>query len=231
MSQQRGYGQFCPVAKGAEIFAERWTPLVIRELLCGSHRFNDLRRGVPKMSSSVLSQRLKELEWAGVVERHRAKGERSWGYFLTDAGEALRPIVEALGAWGHEYMRSQMGRNELDEGLLMWDIRRGVNVELMPAGRVVIYFELSGLPSNRKYWWLVKDRGEVDLCNEDPGFDVDLAVMTDLRTMTRVWMGDVDVREAIAAGKLELKGSSSLRRSFRRWIGLSLFAHVQPHKG
>jgi len=141
MRQERGYGQFCPVAKGAEMFAERWTPLVIRELLCGSHRFNEIRRGVPKMSSSVLSQRLKELEWAGVVERHRAKGERSWGYFLTDAGEALRPLVETLGAWGHEYMRSQMGDNELDEGLLMWDIRRGVKVEQMPAGRVVIFFE------------------------------------------------------------------------------------------
>jgi DNA-binding HxlR family transcriptional regulator len=191
MARKKGYGQFCPVAKASEIIAERWTPLVLRELLCGSQRFNDIRRGVPLMSPSLLSQRLKELEWAGVIERRATPEDRGWEYCLTEAGESLRPIVEMLGFWGDRFARSQMRGDDLDPGL---------------------------------YWWLVKDRDGVDLCMKDPGFDVDLTLSADLRTMTRVWMGDFEIREALGSGKLKLEGSAALKKTFRRWIGLSFFA-------
>jgi DNA-binding HxlR family transcriptional regulator len=226
MVRKKGYGQFCPVAKASEIIAERWTPLVLRELLCGSQRFNDIRRGVPLMSPSLLSQRLKELEWAGIIERRAAPEDRGWEYCLTEAGESLRPIVEQLGFWGDRFARSQMKGDDLDPGLLMWDVRRGVKADHLPDGRVVIFFELSGAPKNKKYWWLVKDRDGVDLCMKDPGFDVDLTLSADLRTMTRVWMGDFEIREALGSGKLKLEGSAALKKSFRRWIGLSFFAQA-----
>ena len=232
MARKKGYGQFCPVAKACEVIAERWTPLVLRELLCGSRRFNDLRRGVPLMSSSLLSQRLKELEWAGVIERQSEEGEeRKSGYYLTDAGEALRPIIESLGAWGHQFTRSDMKGDDLDAGLLMWDIRRRVSIADMPSGRFVVHFELSGAPRSKKFWWLVKDDEDIDLCLKDPGYDVDLTILTDLRTMTQVWMGDVKVSEALRSKKLNLEGTTTVQRGIGRWLGLSFFAPIKPQDG
>lgn len=224
MARRKGYGQFCPVAKAAEIVAERWTPLIVRELLCGSHRFNDLRRGLPLMSPTLLSQRLKELEWAGIVERRDSGSERGVEYHLTEAGQALRPVIELMGDWGQQFARSHMGRDDLDPGLLMWDMRRRLNVDTFPTERAVIHFEFSRVPSSKRDWWLVVDQGEVDLCLKDPGFDVDLYVATDIETMARVWLGKIDVRSAVHSGALELEGSAPLRRSIHRWLGLSLFA-------
>lgn len=226
MTRKKGYGQFCPVAKAAEVLAERWTPLVVRELLCGSERFNDLRRGVPLMSASLLSQRLKELEWAGIVERRQAPGGRGPTYHLTEAGEALRPIIEALGSWGHRFVRSNFEHQDLDPGLLLWDIRRRVQAGHLPPGRIVISFEFPDQPANKRRWWLLKEHEALDICVQDPGFDVDLTVSSDLQTLTRVWLGDIDIAAALHSGALQLEGSTSLRLSFPDWIGLSLFAHV-----
>ena len=202
--------------------------MVLRELLCGSHRFNDLRRGVPLMSPSLLSQRLKELEWAGIVERRSSPDIRGGEYLLTEAGESLRPIIEMLGYWGDRFARSEMKGDDLDPGLLMWDVRRGIKTEHLPSKRVVIFFQISGVPKNKKYWWFVKDGDEIDLCLKDPGHDIDLNVIADNQTMTRVWMGTLEIKEALISGKLKLEGSSELRKSFPRWIGLSFFA--QPSK-
>lgn len=229
MARRASYGQFCPVSKAAEIVAERWTPLVLRELISDSHRFNDIHRGVPLMSKSLLSKRLKELEQAGMVVRREIPGEGVQGYFLTEAGEALRPIIIALGEWGQRYVRSNFDQKDLDPSLLMWDIRRLVNVNLLPGARTVVEFEFTDQSGPRRKWWLLKEPGadEIDLCLHHPGYEVDLHIQTDLETMTRVWMGDIEVPIALRSGKLKLDGSPALRLSFQDWIGLSIFANVE----
>lgn len=221
---QRGYGQFCPVAKAAEIVTERWTPLVLRELLMGSRRFNDLRRGVPLMSPSLLSQRLKALERAGVITR-RTDGAHP-AYQLTPAGHELRPIIEMLGVWGQRWVRTGVGTadTDLDASLLMWDMRRGIEAPTLP-NRVVVRFDFPDAGPGKKAWWLVID-GAVDLCLTDPGYHVDLRVRTDVRTMTAVWMGDIAFGEAVRTGALTLEGPRTLQRQFPGWLKLSVFANV-----
>ena len=222
----RGYGQFCPVAKGAEVFGERWTALVLRELLCGSTHFSDLHRGVPLMSRSLLSQRLKQLEQIGVV--HRRLGKRGPEYHLTDAGREFAPIVQYLGEWGQRWFRTKFGKEELDVTLLVWDMRRNVKAEAFPAERISVQFDFSDQPVSKRTWWLVTDRGEVDLCATNPGFEVGLFVTTDLRAMTRIWLGDLPLRSAINSGQIELEGSRDLRQRFEQWLGLSGFAAIAP---
>ena len=221
----RGYGQFCPVAKGAEVFAERWTPLVLRELLCGSTHFNDLHRGVPLMSRTLLSLRLKQLEEISVVKRKN--GPKGQEYHLTQAGKEFAPIVACLGEWGQRWFRSKFGPDELDVRTLVWDMRRTVKPDAFPPGRISVQFDFSDLPASKRTWWLVCDQGEVGICPTDPGFEVSLFVATDLRTMTRVWMGDIPVRIAIGSGGIELEGSRDFRQRFERWLGLSGFAGIQ----
>lgn len=224
MSSTRGYGQFCPVAQAAEVIAERWTLLVLRELLSGSHRFNEIRRGVPLMSTSLLSTRLKELERVGVVERRQEPGHRSPTYHLTEAGQALGPIVDAVGRWGMRFLDIRYQQRDLDPSLLMWDIRRRIRADRLPPDRVVIAFEFLDQPSNKRSWWLLKNGDTIDLCLSHPGFDIDLTVKADLETMTRVWLGSLDVPTALRSRRLILEGSSTLRLGFSDWIGLSVFA-------
>jgi len=166
------------MAKAAEIVAERWTLLIIRELLAGSTRFNDLRRGVPKMSPTLLSRRLKELEAAHVIERRELKSEKGvFEYHMTESGKDLRPVVEAMGFWGQKWVEASLSLKNLDPSLLMWDMRRNLNPIPLPDGRTVIQFLYRELPQSKRSWWLViESRGEVDLCWSDPGFDVDLDV-------------------------------------------------------
>ncbi len=223
----KGYGQFCPVAKAAEVFAERWTPLVLRELTCGSTRFNDLRRGVPLMSSTLLSQRLKFLEQEGVIERRRAPSGRGYEYHLTDAGQELQPLIRTMGEWGQRWVRSRFGPEDLDVALLMWDMKRSVRPENFPRRRIVVAFEFTEAPTNKSHWWLVSEQTEVDLCLNDPGYEVDLFIATDVRTMTAVWMGDVPLELAMASGALEAHGPTDLRRRLSAWLGLSAFASIK----
>jgi DNA-binding HxlR family transcriptional regulator len=226
MAAHKGYGQFCPVAKAAEIVAERWTPLVLRELIAGSHRFNDLRRGVPLMSSALLSQRLKELEHAGIIERHAGTG-RSAEYHLSEAGRELRPIIEALGVWGARWTRSRLTREDYDAGLLMWDIRRNIDASRLARDRrTVVEFQLRGAAPALRRWWLVIDSGDVDLCLRDPGYEVDLRVSADLRSMVEIWMGQLSMDTAVKSGKLTIEGDRSLAASFRGSLKLSSFARA-----
>ncbi len=219
-----GYKQFCPVAMAAEILCSRWTMVLMRELIAGSTRFNDLRRGVPKMSPSLLSQRLKELEVSGIVARRALPAERgAYEYVLTDAGRDLRPVVEAMGFWGQKWVESQASLKNLDPSLLMWDMRRNLDPTPLPDQRVVIQFLYPELSTPKRHWWLVVEpQGEVDLCGVDPGFDVDLYVSTDLRTMTAIWMGLTTVREA--RDRLELTGNRQVADNMQTWLGLSPFA-------
>ena len=172
----RGYGQFCPIAKGAEIFAERWVPLILREMLDGSHRFGELRRGIPLISQSLLAQRLRSLERDGVIEARRTPDGRGSEYHLTPAGKALRPVVEALGDWGHQWTFEQLREEDFDPEVLMWFLHRLVDVDTLPERRVVVRFEFH--EGRHRLWWLILHRPGVDLCLRDEGFEVDLYVST-----------------------------------------------------
>lgn len=226
---QGSYGQFCPVAMAAEIICTRWTVLVLRELAAGTTRFNDLRRGLPRMSPALLSQRLKELEDAGVVVRRASR--RDVGvqeYHLTESGRELAPIVEAIGGWGQRWVESELSLQRLDAQLLMWDMRRNLNTDPMPEKRCVVQFQFSDAQEKLKNWWVIVEPGfEVDLCGIDPGHDVDLYVSTDLRTMTAIWMGYDTVRRALSDDRLLLTGNRSLASKMQAWLGLSPLAKVE----
>lgn len=222
----RGYGQFCPVAQAAEVIAERWTPLVIRELLLGSQRFNDIQRGVPLMSPALLTKRLKTLEMCGIIER-RSRAGGGHEYHLTQAGEELRPWVELMGVWGQRWVRRPVTPEEADPALLMWDVRRSINVERLPDERVVVRFDFRGAPKGKRSWWLVLERPEPDLCLSDPGFGVALTVRTDAVTLASVWVGDLDLKGAIRSRLIILEGPSHLRRAFPGWLSLSPVTEVK----
>jgi len=230
MGIKRGYGQFCPVAKAAEIVAERWTPLVLRELLAGSRRFNDLRRGVPLMSQSVLAHRLRELEWAGIVERRSDGSGGPSEYWLTPAGEELRPVIEQLGTWGYRWAQSELDAEDLDAGLLMWDVQRNIRLDQLPPRRVVVEFRFHDAGRGKSLWWLVLEPHAVDLCLKPPGFEVDLTVECDVRTLTLVWLGDVPIGEALRNRALRLEGPRPLRESFPRWLALTPYAATPLHE-
>jgi DNA-binding HxlR family transcriptional regulator len=223
MKNTGGYGQFCPVAMAAEVLCTRWTVLILRELFAGSMRFNELRKGVPLMSPTLLSKRLKELEKYGVIERVRTGEPGIFDYRLTAAGHDLQPIVFGLGFWGQRWVETQSSLKNLDPSLLMWDMRRNLNPTPMPHRRCVVQFVYPELPAKQRYW-LVIDRGTVDLCYIDPGYDVDLYVVGDLRAMTAIWMGLTTVRAEVKAGRLTLTGDADLKRAMQSWLGLSPFA-------
>jgi DNA-binding HxlR family transcriptional regulator len=209
----------------SEMLCTRWTMVLLRELMAGSTRFNDLRRGVPKMSPTLLSQRLRELEAAGIVARRKLKSQRGvFEYHLTEAGRDLRPIVEGIGFWGQRWVETQLSLKNLDPSLLMWDMRRNLNPDPLPDRRTVIQFLYPELPASKRAWWLVVEPGgEVDLCWSDPGFDVDLYVSTDLRTMTAIWMGATTVRKE--TDKIALTGDRGIASTMlQTWLGLSPFA-------
>jgi DNA-binding HxlR family transcriptional regulator len=221
------YGQFCPVAMASEVLTERWTPLVIRELLCGSTRFNDLRRGVPLMSPSLLSKRLKTLERVGVIERRPAAAGQAVEYVLTPAGEELRPIIESMGVWGQRWARADVGARQMDASLLMWDIHRNIVVEALPPERVVVFFHLRGSIDKKSRFWLVLQHGAADVCLADPGYEVDVAVTGHVRTMVDYWMGRIEFSDGVRSGDLEVEGPRRLVRALPTWFGRSLFAPVE----
>jgi DNA-binding HxlR family transcriptional regulator len=208
----------------AEVVCSRWTALVLRELLCGSARFNDLRRGVPLMSPTLLSKRLKELEEAGVIATVPTAQASIVEYKLTEAGEDLRPVIMSLGMWGQRWVESSLSLKNLDPSLLMWDMRRHLVPEPLPSRKCTIQFQYHDLPENRRNWWLVVDGGTVDLCAFDPGFEIDLLVRSPLRTMTAIWMGVAKLRREVEAGNLELDGDPSIAVAMQQWLGLSPFA-------
>lgn len=220
------YSQFCPVAMASEIVCTRWTMVLLRELVAGSTRFNDLRRGVPRMSPALLSKRLKDLEEAGVVARVAIRDEPGvFEYRLTRSGHDLKAVVEAVGIWGQRWVESTLSLKNLDPSLLMWDMRRNINPTPVPKRRCVVQFQYPELSIARRDWWLViEPNQEVDLCSVDPGFDVDLYVTTDLRTMTAIWMGLMPVKEAVSGGKVLLTGNRQLADDMQIWLKLSPFA-------
>lgn len=232
MSEQR-YNQFCPVAMAAEVLGTRWTLVLLRELIAGSTRFNDLRRGVPRMSPTLLSKRLRELEDAGIVERRPAPDEpEHMAYELTRAGRELAPVVEAVGMWGQKWIEAEPSLDNVDPSLLMWDMRRNLDPTPMPDEKTVIAFRYTDQPEERRNWWLIVEPGaEVDLCSIDPGFDIDLFVETNLRCMTAIWMGLTTVSKSAENGQLDLTGDRDLADAMQNWLGLSPFARQKKLAG
>lgn len=217
------YGQFCPVAKAMEVLDERWTLLVVRELLAGSTHFNELRRGVPKMSPALLSKRLRTLERAGVI--HREVDGTRVSYTLTESGRELGDVVQALGAWGVRWVH-RLGEEDLDPHLLMWDVRRTVPVDEWPRARTVLAFRFADVPAPVRRWWLVVSDGEVDVCDYDPGYDVAATVATTLRVMVRLWRGDLTWEQALRSASIEIDGAPSARGAVPRWVGRSTLSSV-----
>ena len=215
------YKQFCPIAMAAEVLCTRWTVPLLRELISGSTRFNDLRRGVPKMSPTLLSRRLKELEEAGVIERRAIRSEKGvFEYRMTEAGEDLQTVVDAIGSWGQKWIDKKQSLKNLDPSFLMWDMRRKLRPTPPPERRTVIEFLYPELPVSRRYYWLVVEpHGEVDLCAVDPGFEVDLYVATDLRTMTAIWLGLTSLEKERA--RVRLSGTRDAARRMQAWLGLN----------
>jgi DNA-binding HxlR family transcriptional regulator len=216
------YSQFCTVARGAEVLGERWTPLVVRELLCGSTRFNDIHRGVPRMSATLLAQRLRKLAELGVVTRRR-RGT-GWEYVLTPAGEELRPIVLQIGHWGARWIGSRLKRDQLDAGFLMWDIRRFVRLDRFPAGRTVIQFVFDDARPRERRWWLVVEGSAADLCRDDPGHDLTVIVKSTVRALTEIWTGDSEANTELATGRVRVIGPERAARQIWTWLGRSVFA-------
>lgn len=228
---QGSYGQFCPVAMAAEIVCTRWTALLLRELLCGSKRFNDLRRGVPRMSPTLLSKRLKELEEWGIVVSLKDERSGTNEYHLTAAGEDLRPIVMSLGVWGQRWVESNLSLRKLDPSLLMWDMRRWIDPKPLPKRRCTIRFRYPELGPGQQNWWLVVEpEGGTDLCLVDPGHDVDVIVTASLRAMTAVWMGLTTLANETARGHMQIDGDRAIIRNMQAWLGLSPFAKEKSRR-
>lgn len=225
----RSYGQFCPVAKAAELFCERWTALIIRDLAAGATRFSELQRGVPLMSPTLLSRRLKQLEAEGVVERRSTAG-RSKTYHLTPAGQEFVPLVWALGTWGQRWTRRQLHDNEIDLGLLIWTLERSVRADAFGQGRTIVRLSFTDQPKGKTNWWFVNEDGRCQLCIDDPGWEVDLYLSCTLADMIRVVRGDLQLGSALDSGRLEALGASRQRRALRRWLNVSPLAKIKSRR-
>lgn len=223
------YKQFCPVAMAAEIICTRWTLIVLREMAMGSTRFNELRRGVPRMSPALLSKRLKELEAAALISRTPAKNSADlYEYRLTPSGLELVPIVKSLGEWGHKWIETEASLKNAEPNLLMWDIRRNIDPAPMPKRRSIIQIIFTDLEALRRNWWIIVEPDhETDLCSKDPGFEVDLYLSTTLCALTEVWMGYKTIARLIDDKKLIFTGPKELEAAFIASLKLSLFAKVE----
>ena len=218
------YCQFCPIAKAAEILCEKWVILVLRELMMGSTRFGQLRQGLPKISPSILSRRLKMLEEQDVISRTKMHGDHNYEYHLTESGEELRPIVLGFGTWGHRWAKNKITNDDLDAGFLLWDMRRRLNVEYFGDERTVIHIEFTDQHKKDRYWWMVIENNDIDLCFEDTGHDPDIIIITSLPVMTNIWLGYEKLNTMTKNGKMKMLGSKAHLKNVSQWIGRSSFA-------
>jgi DNA-binding HxlR family transcriptional regulator len=223
------YRQFCPIAKASEILAERWTFLIVRELLLGSHHFSELERGLTAIPRSLLVHRLRSLESAGLLLRECAANGRTHAYRLTEAGNELAGVLDQLGTWGQRWVNDEIRPQDIDPSLLMWNMRRRLNKHLLPPRRVVVQFDFEGVKSET--YWLIIDRGEIEVCKTNSGFEPDLFVRADVRAMIAVWLGRLDMSHALQVGSIELEGPRELVSAFPDWLALSPFAHVKSARG
>src|SRR4051794_7536424 len=216
------YTDYCPIATGVDVLGDRWTPLVIRELTVGSTGFNEIHRGIPRMSRTLLAQRLRTLEKRGLVRRQSNSTGRVGGYQLTTAGEALSTIVWDIGHWAAEWMFAEPTEEDCDGLSLIWRMHQAANPDKLPATRTVVHLVLTGVGGAEG--WLSIDATGMTVCRDDQGLDVDLAVEADTGQLYRWLMGIVSFRELIAEGHVRLLGPSRLARAFPTWFRPSPFA-------
>ena len=220
----KSFGQFCPLAQATQLLCERWTLLVVRELIAGSTRFSELQKGVPLMSPTLLSTRLKQLCDTGVITKSGEGGKTV--YHLTQAGRELTPIVQLLGAWGHRWVQTSLVVEDLDASLLMWDMRRSVNHDAFPLRRIVVQFEYADASKGATDWWLVSEDGEVDLCLKDPGGEVDIVIRSPLAKMTAVWTCQTTFKDAVRCGDIEVFGDPKLAKKLQDWLQSSALSRL-----
>lgn len=223
----KSYGQFCPVAKAAELFCERWNALIIRDLAAGPRRFSDLKRGVPLMSPSLLSSRLKWLLDEGVVSRE-AEGGRFARYMLTEAGLEFVPLVEALGIWGQRWTRRELKEHEIDLGLLVWSLESATNPTAFGTRRCLIRLELTDQPKAKHFWWFLNAKGKCELCIDDPGGEVNLYLACTLPDAIYLVRGDLKLTTATESQRLEILGDGWAHQAFPEWLNLSPLTQIDP---
>lgn len=223
------YGQFCPIAKAMELLGEKWTMLLVRELLMGGRRFSELQRGLPQISPSLLTKRLQALEDHGMVIKKNISGQKGFEYFPSEPCKELRPLLEQVGHWGMRWLRDQMTEDDFDLELLMLYLQRSIIPDKLVGDETVIRFNFRDV-DEFPTWWIVVSGEDVDVCIRDPGKDVDVYFNVGLRVMCEVWMGDMSYKRAIADGKLELVGLPALTRNVERWLAPSIFAGIPPAK-
>jgi DNA-binding HxlR family transcriptional regulator len=221
------YGQFCPVAKATEVIGDKWTMLIIRELMLGTTRFNDFQRALSRISPTLLTKRLKHLESKGILIRKALSGRKGCDYQLTPAGKELGPMIELLAVWGMRWARGQMTDSELDIEFLMWDLQRRLQTNNLPAGETTLCFNFDEL-EQFKTWWIVICDDEVDLCTQNPGKEVDLYINTTVRTMVEAWEGDIKIKDAQKNGGIKTQGSPKLASTMDKWLGMCLYADIRP---
>ena len=223
----REYGQYCPIAKAAEVIGERWTLLILREIMLGSCRFNEIKRGIPLISTALLSKRLGDLELAGVIEKSKIKDSKNSEYRMTSIGKQVQPIIVNLGLWGQHWLEDKLENKELDMGALMWDVRRRIDIYDLPDRRIVLQFEFPDAPKIMRLWWIVVEHEEVDLCYSDPGHEVDLYLSTDKMRMAHIWLGKLDLKKAIRDGTFKLIGNRDLIKTITSWFQLSKLVEIE----
>ena len=221
------YSQFCPVSKTAEVLGEKWTLLVVRELVLGATRFSKIQRAIPRISPTMLNKRLSELQTHGVIVRKRIPEQQGYEYQLTESGRELYPLILQMAQWGMRWTRSTMSDEDLDVEVLMSDIQRRIDPSRLPGGQTILRFRYTDLDKFSD-WWIKINQGKAELCLEDPGDQVDVYFTTTLRIMTEVWMGDLPFKKAQAEGRLKVVGPPTLLRSLRSWFPLYLYAHLRP---
>jgi DNA-binding HxlR family transcriptional regulator len=228
MTQTQGYGQFCPIAVAAEVLAERWTPLVLRGLFCGATRYSEIQASVPRMSSALLSRRLKDLERSNIIERRPVEKGRGFEYFLTSSGTELFPVLDQMGNWAQKWLRREIVSDKnLDPDVLFWEMRRNIlAANLMVEQRRVVEFHVQGVPVANRFYWLVFEPNDVEVCVKNPGYDVDLWVTSSMRTLVELWLGHRKLAAAIDDESLLLDGSKLEIAGFRNWFTCSHFAKV-----
>lgn len=219
------YGQFCPIAKASEIIGEKWTILIIRELLMGSRRFGDLQRGLGTISPTLLTRRLVHLQDCGLILKRRIKGQKGFEYVPTESCRSLLPILFALGDWGMQWARSNLTSKDYDVELLITYLQRSIQPEKLPADEIIIRFNFTDV-NDKAVWWLVVQSGETDICDKDPGKDVDIFFTTTVKTMVDVWMGETTYRQAMAYGELTIIGPALLVNNVSGWMHNSIFSEL-----
>ncbi len=223
----RSYDQFCPIAKAAELFCNRWTALILRDLTAGATRFAQLRRGVPAVSPTLLSRRLKELEQEGVIERRRSGRGHGWTYHLTPAGREFAPLIEALGVWGQRWSRRELARHERNLTLLIWAMELRARPAAFGDRRCVVKITFTDQPEATRHYWFINEHGHADVCVKDPGFEVDRYLATTLSDMIYIYRGDLPLTLALERRRIQAHGVGWARRQLSAWLPRSPFAHVK----